>query len=103
MNVCDGMRQVWRNMISRVLQSDSTKSLSLSEALHEVSKDFDLDSLATFPGSGRSVGAVMKMAIALCSHRKCDLTQDVLRECIENFLSFHSDLKRDGAPQTFTE
>ena len=68
----DGMRQVWRNTIARVLKSDTTRSLTYDAALDEVSSDFDLEGLATFKGSGRSIGAVMKMAIALCSHRECN-------------------------------
>eukprot|EP00949_MAST-11_sp_MAST-11-sp1_P001464 g1464.t1 len=96
----DGMRQVWHHTIARVIQSDSTiqPSLTLPKALAKVSAEFDLESLSAFPGSGRSIGAVMKMAIALSVHRRCDLTQDVLQECIGNFLSFHNDLRQDGAP-----
>ena len=92
----DGMKQIWRSTIARVLSSDTTKVVTYEEALSEAEINFDLPSLSSFPGSGRSVGAVMKMTIALCSHRQCDLTQDVLQECVANFLSFHNDLKDEG-------
>lgn len=95
----DGMEQIWKNTIARVLGTDSTKSLTPDESLKEAEEKFDLDKLSTFPGSGRSVGAVMKMAIALCSYRQCDLTETILQECIDNFLSFHNDLKNEGAPE----
>ena len=99
----EGMRQVWRNTIARVLKSDTRRSLTYDESMTEAAEHFDLSELAKFPGSGRSVGAVMKMAIALCSHRNCDLTQTVLHECITNFLSFHTDLKRDGVQESWDE
>jgi hypothetical protein len=99
----EGMAQVWRSTIARVLKSDRTKSISYEEALVEAAKGFELTKLAKFPGSGRSVGAVMKMAIALCSHRDCDLTQSVLQECIANFLSFHTDLKSEGVQEIWEQ
>ena len=95
------MRQIWRNTIARVLKSDKTENRTYSDALLEVEKGFDLRKLAKFPGSGRSVGAVMKMAIALCGHRNCALTQDILGECMANFLSFHSDLKEEGVEENW--
>lgn len=95
----DGMQQIWRNTIARVLCSDTTQSLSYEEALALTDSSFDLPKLAEFPGSGRSVGAVMKMAIALCSYRKCDLSDELLGECVNNFLSFHNDLKDEGATE----
>ena len=98
-----GMQQVWRNTIARVLKSDTTRSLTYEEALAEVPGSFDLSQLATFPGSGRSVGAVMKMAIALCSHRDCDLTQTILDECVNSFLSFNTDLKSEGVQGSWDE
>jgi hypothetical protein len=93
----DGMQQIWRNTIARVLCSDTTKSMTYEEALVMADSSFDLPTLADFPGSGRSVGAVMKMAIALCSYRKCDLSNGLVLECMNNFLSFHNDLKGEGA------
>jgi len=97
----EGMNQIWRNSIARVLNSDMTRSLTYEDALEEADKNFDLSNLSNFPGSGRSVGAVMKMAIALCSHRQCDLAQGVLQECVDNFLSFHNDLKNEGTSETW--
>ena len=99
----DGMRQVWRNTIARVLKSDTTRSLTYDAALDEVSSDFDLEALETFKGSGRSIGAVMKMAIALCSHRECKLTQGIISECIANFMSFHKDFSSQGVKEDWTE
>ena len=71
--------------------------------MSEVEKNFELDTLSAFPGSGRSVGAVMKTAIALCSYRHCDLTQSLLQECITNFLSFHTELREDGVDENWEE
>jgi hypothetical protein len=82
----------------------TTRSLTYEEvALKEIDEKFDLWKLSSFPGSGRSVGAVMKMAIALCSYRQCDLTETILQECIDNFLSFHNDLKNEGAPEDWDD
>ena len=67
----DGMRQVWRNTIARVLKSDTTRSLTYDAALDEVSSDFDLEALKRskdLEGHRRS----HEMAIALCSHRECN-------------------------------
>jgi ATP-dependent Clp protease ATP-binding subunit ClpA len=99
----DGMEQIWRNTIARVLCSDATRSLTYEVALKEADEKFDLSKLSSFPGSGRSVGAVMKMAIALCIYRQCDLTETILQECIDNFLSFHNDLKNEGAPEDWDD
>jgi len=97
----DGMRQVWRNTIARVLKSDTTRSLTYEESLMEATESFDLTELAGFTGSGRSVGAVMKMSIALCSHRNCDLKMEVIQECIINFQEFHTDLKSEGVSENW--
>lgn len=99
----EGMKKVWQSTIARVLDSDTTRSLTYEEALVEAEKDFDLSKLSKFPGSGRSVGAVMKMAIALCSHRECDLIQEVLQECINNFLTFHTDLQNEGVTESWDD
>jgi hypothetical protein len=45
----------------------------------------------------------MKMAIALCSYRQCELTETILQECIGKFLSFHNDLKNEGAPEDWDD
>ena len=71
--------------------------------MKEAEDEFDLESLASFPGSGRSVGAVTKTAIALCSYRECALTQELLQECIINFLSFHEDLSKEGVSMTWDD
>ena len=99
----DGMRQVWLNTIARVLKSDATRSLTYDTALDEVVRDFDLEALAKFKGSGRSIGAIMKMAIALCSHRECKLTQGIPSECIANFMSFHKDFTDQGVKEDWNE
>eukprot|EP00948_MAST-09A_sp_MAST-9A-sp1_P002408 g2408.t1 len=77
-----GMYHVWRNSIARVLKSDTTRpKMTYEDAVAEAEKKFDLDTLAKFPGSGRSIGAVMKMAIAISSSRDCELTNGVIQEC----------------------
>ena len=67
-----------------------------------VEQKFDLKKLSLFPGSGRSIGAVLGMAIALCTHRNnAELTQHILDEAIATFLEFQSALKSEGATETW--
>ena len=99
----EGMTQIWRNSIARVLHSDTMRSITYEDAVKEAEGNFDLSTLSNFPGSGRSVGAVMKMAIALCSYRQCHLDQGVIQECVNNFLSFHNDLKEEGASEVWDD
>ena len=94
---------VWLNIIARVLKSDATRSLTYDTALDEVARDFDLEALAKFKGSGRSIGAIMKMALALCSHRECKLTQGILSECTANVMSFHTDFTDQGVKEDWNE
>ena len=63
--------------------------------------DIDLGKLAEFPGSGRAVGAVMRLAIGLCDARHCPMSQQVLDDAIGVWKSFHKDLANEGVAETW--
>jgi len=93
--------QVWGNMLARVI--GDAEGLSRAEALAQVQRDFDLQGLAKFAGSGRAVGTVMRLALGLCGQRRARLTQAVLDDAIDAWSSFHNDLRDEGTSQTWDE
>eukprot|EP00290_Baffinella_frigidus_P029199 CAMPEP_0180223982 /NCGR_PEP_ID=MMETSP0987-20121128/21777_1 /TAXON_ID=697907 /ORGANISM="non described non described, Strain CCMP2293" /LENGTH=1030 /DNA_ID=CAMNT_0022186659 /DNA_START=27 /DNA_END=3119 /DNA_ORIENTATION=- len=71
---------------------------SKEEALAMVAASFDLTQLAAFSGSGRNVGAVIRLAVGLCQQRgSCQLDQGILGDAIGVFQEFNDHLKEEGA------
>ena len=64
---------------------------------------FDLPRLALFTGSGRAVGAIIRLAIGLCRQRCSRLTQTVLDDAIAVWANFHEDLTQVGATDTWDD
>ena len=100
----EGLRKVWHEALYRILESDEqTEWESDEKCRDEVEKRFDLDKLSHFPGSGRSIGAVLGMAIALCTHRSnTEMKQSLLDEAIATYLDFHTALKEEGVSSTWS-
>mmetsp|Transcript_548 Transcript_548/g.1228 ORF Transcript_548/g.1228 Transcript_548/m.1228 type:complete len:631 (-) Transcript_548:146-2038(-) len=93
-------RAVWENTLARVLMFEDGAPRTRAEALALVAKTFTLDALAKFTGSGRSVGAVVRLAVGLCQQRgNGELTQAALDDAIEVWSGFHKDLRSEGADQ----
>ena len=98
----DAKRAVWRNALARVLVHEHGAQRTRAEALGVVDARFDLTTLAAFTGSGRAVGAVIRLAAGLCQQRDRDtLTQAALDDAISIWQDFHSDLIDEGAVDTF--
>ncbi|KAJ1484275.1 P-loop containing nucleoside triphosphate hydrolase protein, partial [Baffinella frigidus] len=109
----DATQVVWRNALARVLMYEQHPSVqfaggaslpapgqtrSKEEALAMVAASFDLTQLAAFSGSGRNVGAVIRLAVGLCQQRgSCQLDQGILGDAIGVFQEFNDHLKEEGA------
>jgi SpoVK/Ycf46/Vps4 family AAA+-type ATPase len=95
-------RAVWRNALARVLMYEHGAPRTRAEALEAVDASFDLDALAAFTGSGRAVGAVIRLAAGLCQQRdRGTLSQAALDDAMSIWQEFHSDLRDEGAVDTF--
>lgn len=98
---------VWRNMLIRVLSDEKigapqTLAPRGAEAAAKlVDETFDLRKLSSFEGSGRSVGAVMRLAIGLADQRCCALSQSILDDAMAVWKEFHKDLSDEGVSSTW--
>lgn len=92
---------VWTNMLSRIVGDG--EGLSPESALAQVKREFDMQRLSQFTGSGRAVGVIIRLALGLCGQRRTRLTQGVLDDAIDVWKSFHDDLCDEGATQTWDE
>lgn len=80
-----GIKQVWRASLIRIISDENLNencSDPKARAEKKVDEEFSLEKLSKFGGSGRSVGAVLRIAIALAEHRECELTQVILEDAI---------------------
>ena len=98
---CAAKRQIWTNMLSRIV--GDAEGLTHEAARAQVMQDFDMVRLSQFAGSGRAVGAILRLALGLCGQRRSRLTQAVLDDAIEVWSSFHQDLCEEGVAQTWDE
>ena len=100
-----GKRQVWRGWLVRVFAAELVSGRRRGQAAAEAYVDagFDLDALAQFTGSGRSVGACVRLAIALAEERQTALTNDVLADAISVWSSFWRDLDDEGVSHSWDE
>ena len=90
---------LWGHMLTRVI--GDAEGMSSAAAMAQVRGEFDLDALgAQFSGSGRAVGAVLRLALGLCGQRRARLSQGVLEDAIKAWSSFHDDLREEGAQHT---
>ena len=90
---------LWGHMLTRVI--GDAEGMSSAAAMAQVRGEFDLDALgAQFAGSGRAVGAVLRLALGLCGQRRARLSQGVLEDAIKAWSSFHDDLREEGAQHT---
>ena len=95
-------RAVWRNALARVLMYEDGALRTQTEAFEAVDADFDLAALAAFGGSGRAVGAVLRLAVGLCQQRnRSTLSQAALDDAVSIWQDFHSDLCDEVAVDTF--
>ena len=59
--------QVWTNMLARII--GDADGLTPDVAAKQVGRDFDMPRLSHFSGSGRAVGAIIRLALGLCGQR----------------------------------
>ena len=92
-------RQVWHGALVRVFENELVNDARRGRAAAEqlVEKRFNFDELEAFQGSGRAVGAVLRLAIALADERESELDQTVLSDAVQVWSSFREDLASDGA------
>ncbi len=57
--------------------------------------------LSEFPGSGRAVGAAMRLVIGLCDTRHCPMSQQVLDNAIGVWKSLHKGLANEDVAETW--
>eukprot|EP00122_Pirum_gemmata_P006164 Pgem_evm1s5628 len=98
----EARKKIWENTLIRILQKErDMNGLLIKRNVKDIKamviKKFNLDELKTFGGSGRSVGAVMRLAIGLAHQRQCEINQDVINDARLQFEAFSKDLKEDGA------
>lgn len=98
-----GKRQVWRGWLVRVFAAELVSGVRRSRRVSEAYVDarFDLDALAQFSGSGRSVGACVRLAIALADERQAALSNEVLNDAITVWSSFWRDLDDEGVAHSW--
>ena len=84
---------VWRNALIRVFAGEK-------EATEFVDKEFNCVELGKFNGRGRSIGAIIKLAIGLADDREVSLSYNVLCDAMKIFIAFNDDLKKEGVPTT---
>lgn len=87
---------VWRNALARVLMYEEGAPRSRADAAALVDETFDLVRLASFAGSGRAVGTIIRLAVGLCQQRRCSLSQGVLDDAVSTWDAFHRDLRGEG-------
>ena len=94
-------RAIWRNALARVMMHEHGARRTREEALTLVDSTFNLAALAAFAGSGRAVGAVLRLATGLCQQRaRSALTQAALDDAIRIWQGFHADLREEGVDST---
>ena len=93
--------QVWTNMLARII--GDADGLTPDVAAKQVGHDFDMPRLSHFSGSGRAVGAIIRLALGLCGQRRCRLSQVVLDDAIGVWSNFHDDLCDEGATETWDD
>ena len=93
--------QVWTNMLARII--GDADGLTPDVAAKQVGRDFDMPRLSKFSGSGRAVGAIIRLALGLCGQRRCRLSQVVLDDAIGVWSNFHDDLCDEGATETWDD
>eukprot|EP00121_Abeoforma_whisleri_P013512 Awhi_evm1s12466 len=94
--------KIWENTLLRIFKKERDEHGNFikrddSELRKIITKNFNLEELKTFGGSGRSVGAVMRLAIGLAHQRRCEMNQQVINDARLQFEAFSRDLKEDGA------
>lgn len=97
----DGKAKVWINLLSRIFMVEHNHPRTQKEAQEMVEKEFDLDVFRRFEGSGRSIGAILRLAIGLAEQRDKPLTQIILNDAISTWSEFHAQLDEDAGPQTW--
>ncbi len=65
------------------------------EAEEHVIKTFDLPKLGKFKGSGRSINAVIRLAIGLADKRNESLTQNIVQDAIDVYTAFNEELIKE--------
>jgi hypothetical protein len=96
----DSKVQIWRNSLARVI-SDADPALPMQKVYERIDAQFELTELGKFHGSGRSVGSVMRLAIALCEERQKELDQDIMNDAIAVYESFNHELVAQGATESW--
>ena len=95
---------VWRNALIRVFAGEKDSNglcRSVEEATEFVDKEFNCEELGKFNGSGRSIWAIIKLAIGLADDREVSLSYKVLCDTMNIFIAFNDDFKKEGVPTTW--
>jgi len=92
-----GKEVVWKNALSRVFAEEIVNNEKRGEKAAEehVIKTFDLKKLGQFKGSGRSVNAVIRLAIGLADKRDETLTQKIVQDAIDVYTAFNEELVKE--------
>jgi len=92
-----GKELVWKNALTRVFADEIIDGKRRGEAAAEeyVVKNFNLSELGLFKGSGRSVNAVIRLAIGLSDKRDETLSQQIVQDAINVFTLFNDELLKE--------
>ncbi|ELP83577.1 hypothetical protein EIN_077220 [Entamoeba invadens IP1] len=94
----ESKEEIWRNSLVNLFEREVIEGIERGRngAEEYVEKNFDVKKLGTFNGSGRSIGAIIKLAVALAEQRNKELYFDILKDANEVFTKFSDDLNKDG-------
>ncbi|ORX76538.1 P-loop containing nucleoside triphosphate hydrolase protein [Anaeromyces robustus] len=93
-----GKKLVWKNALIRVFADEileNNERRGEIAAEEYVNKHFDLNQLGQFKGSGRSVNAVIRLAIGLSDKRDEALSQKIINDAIDVYTLFNDELLKE--------
>eukprot|EP00833_Pecoramyces_ruminatium_P007708 jgi/Orpsp1_1/1181740/evm.model.c7180000078411.1 len=93
-----GKELVWKNALTRVFADEileNNERRGEKAAEEYVIKNFDLNKLGQFKGSGRSVNAVIRLAIGLSDKRDETLSQQIVQDAIDVYTLFNDELLKE--------
>ena len=94
----ESKQQIWKNSLIRIFSDEIVNGTKrgVEDARRIVEDEFDLVSLGKMNGSGRSIGSIIKLAIALAEGRKVKLSMSVINDAYSVFDQFSSYLNAES-------